>query len=60
VRKLAGEPSEGRPGRKLPVFDKQWVRIFGEGHQKRIRMWKTANEKARRELEGGKRVRARL
>ncbi|KAL2003428.1 hypothetical protein VTN02DRAFT_3831 [Thermoascus thermophilus] len=44
VRKLAGNPPEGQPGRRLPKFDPRWVDTFNAGHQRRIKMWKKANE----------------
>ena len=46
VRKLAGEPSRSQPGRKLPRFDPDWTRLFFDGHQRRIRMWKRLNSEA--------------
>ncbi|POS71601.1 hypothetical protein DHEL01_v210007 [Diaporthe helianthi] len=46
VRALAGEPSQSRPGRRLPRFDPNWVRIFVEGHQRRISIWERANSEA--------------
>ncbi|KAH8426858.1 uncharacterized protein LDX57_004584 [Aspergillus melleus] len=42
LRGLAGEP-EGS-GRRLPVFQEAWVDNFMDGHQRRIRMWKKANQ----------------
>lgn len=47
VRALAGEPGQGHPGRRLPPFDPDWVRIFIEGHQRRIDRWEKANAEAR-------------
>ncbi|KAH8821443.1 flavin-containing monooxygenase [Xylogone sp. PMI_703] len=47
VRKLAGEPSATQPGRRLPRFRKEWLDVFNAGHQKRIKMWDTANKAAR-------------
>ncbi|KAE8351240.1 hypothetical protein BDV28DRAFT_162479 [Aspergillus coremiiformis] len=47
LRQLAGEPAEGAPGRRLPPFQQQWVDDFNAGHQRRIRMWKKANEAGR-------------
>lgn len=55
VRRIAGNPREGEPGRVLPPFDRRWVQAFNEGHQRRIRMWKKKNEDARRELEKAER-----
>jgi hypothetical protein len=46
VRKVAGDPSSAQPGRRLPQFDPGWVQAFLEGHQRRIKMWKKANEEA--------------
>ncbi|PGH33883.1 hypothetical protein GX50_03283 [[Emmonsia] crescens] len=51
VRELAGEPKEGQPGRRLPKFDAEWVKIFVAGHQKRIAMWERANKLAATKLE---------
>lgn len=51
VRKLAGNPADGEPGRRLPPFDPRWVQVFDAGHQRRIRMWKRKNEIDGRELE---------
>lgn len=50
VRKLAGEPTEGR-GRKLPKFEKKWVEVFHAGHQRRIKWWEENNEAARKNKE---------
>ncbi|RFU29748.1 hypothetical protein B7463_g6604, partial [Scytalidium lignicola] len=47
VRKLAGEPTATKPGRRLPKFQKEWIDIFNRGHQKRIKMWDLANKAAR-------------
>ena len=47
LRTLAGEPAEGEPGRRLPPFEKVWPETFAAGHQRRIRMWKRANEAAK-------------
>jgi hypothetical protein len=60
VRKLAGEPTETQPGRKLPKFDKKWVDAFKAGHQRRIAMWETSNEAARKRLSERHLTRARL
>jgi hypothetical protein len=46
VRALAGEPSPGQPGRRLPKYDPAWTRLFLQGHHNRIRMWKRANAEA--------------
>lgn len=51
VRDLAGEPDRGVPGRRLPRFNPDWVRIFVEGHQRRIDMWQKANSEARERRE---------
>ncbi|KAL3462216.1 hypothetical protein BJX64DRAFT_142150 [Aspergillus heterothallicus] len=51
LRKLATDPEEGEPGRRLPKFDAAWVDRFAASHQRRIRMWKRANEEAARVLE---------
>ncbi|KFY09085.1 hypothetical protein V492_05644 [Pseudogymnoascus sp. VKM F-4246] len=44
VRKLAGEPAPGQPGRRLPKFGNDWRQLFDEGHQRRIEAWKKENE----------------
>jgi hypothetical protein len=44
VRKLAGEPAPGQPGRRLPKFGKGWRGLFDQGHQRRIDAWKKENE----------------
>ncbi|KAL1955701.1 hypothetical protein VTO42DRAFT_8173 [Malbranchea cinnamomea] len=54
VRKLAGEPKEGQPGRRLPKFDPEWVKIFKAGHQRRIAMWEKSNKAARERIEKAK------
>lgn len=46
VRALAGDPGQGQPGRRLSQFDPDWVRIFIEGHQRRIGTWEKANSEA--------------
>lgn len=51
VRALAGEPSKGLSGRRLPRFDPDRVRIFIEGHQRRIDMWEKADSEARQRRE---------
>lgn len=51
VRALAGDPGQGRPGRRLPRFDPDWVRTFIEGHQRRITMWEKTNSEAWRRRE---------
>ncbi|KAL4874388.1 hypothetical protein BJY04DRAFT_225055 [Aspergillus karnatakaensis] len=48
LRKLATTPREGEPGRRLPEFDPSWVGRFAASHQRRIKMWKKANEDAAR------------
>lgn len=60
VRKLAGEPGEGKPGRRLPKFDRRWVETFEKGHQRRIAMWKEANKAAWGRLGGQEIVRSKL
>ena len=46
LRRLAGEPKEGEPGRVLPPFEQEWMDVFNAGHERRIRMWQRANEAA--------------
>lgn len=48
LRKLAGEPKEGEPGRRLPPFDKRWADVFMAGHERRKQWWTRENEKARK------------
>jgi hypothetical protein len=59
VRRLAREPTETQPGRRLPAFDKKWVQTFEAGHRRRIAVWKASNEAARR-LAGRRVERVRL
>ncbi|KAL3453441.1 hypothetical protein BJX65DRAFT_263910 [Aspergillus insuetus] len=47
LRALAGEPGEDGIGRRLPAFEQKWVDDFSAGHERRIRMWKRANEAAK-------------
>ncbi|KAK0617773.1 hypothetical protein B0T17DRAFT_495249 [Bombardia bombarda] len=50
VRALAGEGDTlNGVGRKLPRFQREWVRSFMEGHDLRKRMWKRINAEARGE-----------
>lgn len=44
VREMTGSPGDGEPGRRLPKFDPRWVDVFKAGHQRRIQMWRRANE----------------
>ncbi len=53
VRKLAGEPASGQPGRILPPYDKRWFDVFMAGHEKRKKWWREENEKARQKLRQG-------
>ncbi|KAJ5153130.1 uncharacterized protein N7482_009608 [Penicillium canariense] len=50
LRQLAGEPSDGTPGRRLPPFDQKWVDDFDAGHERRKKMWKRANGAAAAKL----------
>lgn len=62
LRQLAGEGEEGK-GRKLPRFQREWVRAFLDGHERRKAMWRRLNEKAQIELnaaQGSNHDRARL
>ena len=43
LREIVGDPGDG-PGRRLPAFDQAWVDDFNAGHERRIRMWKRANQ----------------
>jgi hypothetical protein len=43
---MAGEPEAGKPGRRLPKFEKPWRADFDAGHLLRIEMWKTLNREA--------------
>ncbi|KAH8688671.1 hypothetical protein GQ44DRAFT_637926 [Phaeosphaeriaceae sp. PMI808] len=47
LRKLAGEPQTGDPGRRLPVFDNSWITTFMAGHERRKKWWREENERAR-------------
>jgi hypothetical protein len=60
VRKLAGEPGPGQPGRRLPPYDKKWFEVFMAGHEIRKKWWKEGNEKARQSLLVQEPPRARL
>jgi len=60
LRRLAGEPKDGQPGRRLPPFDPNWPRVLLRGHQRRIQMWKEANKKAREREEGVTEILAKL
>ncbi|KAH7379549.1 hypothetical protein BKA66DRAFT_138916 [Pyrenochaeta sp. MPI-SDFR-AT-0127] len=46
LRKLAGEPEEGVPGRRLPKFDSTWYKVFMAGHERRKKWWREENAKA--------------
>lgn len=50
VRKMAGEPSKGRPGRKLPEWDQRWYDEWFAGQLMRIEFWKRSNEAARKKF----------
>ena len=60
LRRLAGEPKEGQPGRRLPPFDRNWPTIFLQGHHRRIEMWKKANQEAWKRKEGAQKILAKL
>jgi hypothetical protein len=47
LRLLAGEPRDGTPGRRLPRFEQKWLDHFNDGHERRKKMWRKANEAAR-------------
>ncbi|PLB47482.1 FAD/NAD(P)-binding domain-containing protein [Aspergillus steynii IBT 23096] len=51
LRTMAGTPVATEPGRRLPVFDRKWVETFASSHQRRIKLWKRANETARARLD---------
>lgn len=59
VRELAGEPAEGQPGRRLPIFGEGWRAIFDAGHQMRNEAWKKENEE-RSKREGDGAIKAKL
>ena len=61
VRKLAGEPIDGK-GRLLPRWERRWLDDFKGGHQRRIEMWRRANEEAwrKKKVEGGWTAQAKL
>lgn len=46
LRLLAGEPGQGVPGRRLPVFDQRWKDDFDAGHERRKEMWRRSNRAA--------------
>ncbi|KAJ5510479.1 hypothetical protein N7453_002582 [Penicillium expansum] len=46
LRELAGEP-HGGVGRRLPRFEQKWLDDFNEGHERRKKMWRRANQTAR-------------
>lgn len=50
LRRLAGEPQAGAPGRRLPPFDRKWIEVFMAGHELRKKWWREENERARRKL----------
>lgn len=60
VRALAGDPGNDQPGRRLPRFNPEWMRIFIEGHQRRIDVWEKANSAARQRMEKAASKLARL
>ncbi|KAJ5372486.1 hypothetical protein N7517_004492 [Penicillium concentricum] len=45
LRDLAGEPRGA--GRRLPRFEQKWLAYFDEGHERRKKMWRRANQTAR-------------
>jgi hypothetical protein len=47
LRTMAGDPAPGKPGRRLPPFDKTWVETFMAGHEIRKKWWREENAKAR-------------
>jgi hypothetical protein len=46
VRKLAGYPGKGQPGRRLPQFEQSWLESFMAGHEIRKAWWKAENLRA--------------
>lgn len=50
LRRLAGEPRDGEPGRRLPPFDRKWFEVFMAGHELRKKWWREENERASRTL----------
>lgn len=60
VRKLAGEPTDGGKGRRLPPYEKRWFEVFMAGHERRKKWWKEENEKARQKVLVEEAPRARL
>ncbi|KAJ5233619.1 uncharacterized protein N7469_005385 [Penicillium citrinum] len=46
LRLLAGEPGQGVPGRRLPMFDQRWKDDFDAGHERRKEMWRRSNRAA--------------
>lgn len=47
LRLLAGDPRNGT-GRRLPRFEQKWLNDFNDGHERRKKMWRRANEEAAR------------
>jgi hypothetical protein len=60
VRELAGNPKDGEPGRRLPIFDRKWVETFMAGHELRKKWWREENERARAKGQEAEVPRARL
>lgn len=50
LRRLAGEPAPGVPGRRLPKFDPEWYSVFMAGHERRKKWWREENAKAAKGL----------
>lgn len=47
MRRLAGDPGNGEPGRRLPAFEQKWVDDFWAGHERRVKMWGRLNREGR-------------
>ncbi|KAI3401816.1 hypothetical protein diail_8194 [Diaporthe ilicicola] len=51
MRSLAHEPSQAKPGRRLPRYDPGWVRIFIEGISAGLTCGRNQNSEARQRME---------
>jgi hypothetical protein len=55
LRRSAGEPKHGTPGRRLSPFDRKWFEVFMAGHERRKKWWREENARARlKEVEAPK------
>ena len=54
LRKLAGEPAAGTPGRILPIFETQWADEFRNVVRARVGWWQREKSEAERILQQDK------